>query len=41
MLNIGGTAGPSSGNLFLDLEGEGIARECISEGVLCPPLTEQ
>jgi catechol 2,3-dioxygenase-like lactoylglutathione lyase family enzyme len=31
-LGICGTAGRSSGNLFLDPEGEGLARECVSEG---------
>jgi hypothetical protein len=33
MLKTCGTAGPASGNLFLDLEDEGLARECRSEGV--------
>ena len=40
-LGICGTAGPSSGNLFLDLEGEGLLAKCLSEGwLLCPPLTK-
>jgi hypothetical protein len=33
MLKTCGTAAPSSGNLFPDLEGEALARECMSEGV--------
>jgi hypothetical protein len=41
MLKICGTAGPSSGNLFLDLEGEGLARECISEGVAVVPAADE
>ena len=41
MLKICGTAGPASGNLFLDLEGEGLARECISEGVAVVPAADE
>jgi hypothetical protein len=38
---ICGTAGPASGNLFLDLEDEGLARECRSEGVAVVPAADE
>ena len=41
MLKICGTARPSSGNLFFDLEGEGLARERISEGVPVVPAADE
>ncbi len=37
---ICGTAGPCSGSLFLDREGEGLAREHISEGVAAVPAAD-
>jgi hypothetical protein len=33
MLKVCGTPGPASGNLFPDLDDEGLAREFRSEGV--------
>jgi hypothetical protein len=36
-----GTAGPSLGNLFLDLEGEGLARKCLSEEVAVVPADNE
>ena len=41
MLKICGTVGLSSGNLVLEFEGEGITRECASEGVAVVPAADQ
>jgi hypothetical protein len=41
MLKTCGTAGPSSGNLFLDLEDDGLARERTSEGVAVVPAADE
>jgi hypothetical protein len=41
MLKISGTAVPSSGNLFLDLEGEGLLAKCLSEGVAVVPAADE
>jgi hypothetical protein len=41
MLKICGTAGPSSCNLVLDVEGEGLLASAYPRGwLLCPPLTK-
>jgi hypothetical protein len=41
MLKICGTAGPSSGSLFLDLAGEGLAREWIWGVAVVPAADER
>jgi hypothetical protein len=38
---ICGAAGRSSSNLFLNLEGEGLARECVSEEVAVLPAANE